>query len=240
MDYIVLIAIIVGLIILWVAFEATGWAIIALFVYACARLAAWIETPFIGRDAAMQRLNERHRHNATWCELYLAKPNDDDAAENTPSKPSSIIPLAILGLLVAVIAGTMYATFAIRSHLTKKRTVETTAQVESLADRYHAELIDESTPRPQSMALADVDGWGKPIDLNVSRWMLDTTITVRSNGPDGKHRTRDDITATRTHSTTAKDASQNLLDRGVDAARERASNLFQRNDEEDGPNQDAD
>ncbi|QDU74387.1 hypothetical protein Pan97_13940 [Bremerella volcania] len=134
-----------------------------------------------------------------------------------PRKASEVpgpVVTAILtvGFLVVVAVG---FTFLIRNGIQHSRTARTQDQVDALADAYIAQLEKDDgrilVPGPSDQH----DAWDNAIVLQENDYIVGTQVVVRSNGPDGRPNSADDISAVRYHKTTAKEIRDQFVDKAV-------------------------
>ncbi|PQO26714.1 hypothetical protein C5Y96_19715 [Blastopirellula marina] len=107
-------------------------------------------------------------------------------------------------------------TFLIRSGIQHSRTQTTQAQVDKLADAYIAQRLAEKGGGTLSPGPSDQhDAWGHAIVLREKDYVVGTQVVVRSNGPDGRPNSTDDISAIRYHKTTATEIRDHFFDKAA-------------------------
>lgn len=138
--------------------------------------------------------------------------------------PSSVITaIGSAGFVIFLAVG---FTLLIRSGIQHSRTQTTQAQVNKLADAYIAQLEAKEVEALKPDPADQQDAWGHAIVLRENDYVVGTQIVVRSNGPDGRPNSNDDISATRYHKTTATE----IRDQFVDNAFQKLGGFFRKQD----------
>lgn len=149
------------------------------------------------------------------------------------SPPTRLIRMCIvvfLCLLMAIPCGLLYWWHA--DHV--QRVAATEQTVDRLAEAYY-----QQTKAPdaqfQDGPLAELDGWDQPLQLDTEKSLLGWWIVVRSNGPDGRPETDDDVKAIRQNWNNLEQVGGELAQRGTNKVKEKIKGLLAGEPKEDPP-----
>lgn len=119
----------------------------------------------------------------------------------------------------------------IRHHQIQQQLVALTrSQAQTLVETVAEQIRADKVPAPQPGNLPDKDSWQQPLQLFLDKLPFGTLIVVRSFGPDRQRGTIDDILAIDEAHVPLKQAAGKLANRGLNALKDRAAKLLQRDD----------
>ena len=200
-------------------------------------LAMLLEFAFLaltqGLKPASEKFQQRQETRREAVAANKERGNRKADAGSAPDDPTSGWgTLVCAGMLLITVVATVVG-FAVSRHVRAKRIAETELQIESLADQFVEQVMDENAADPEEGLLAHRDAWRQPIELQVDKVLLGTLLVVRSCGPDRKPGTIDDQLAIRTVAAPAKQIGGELAKRGFDEVREKVKGWLPGKDEED-------
>lgn len=215
-------------------FEAFGQALVALLEMAVALLAMVVEFLFLaitqGVAAASAKFKQRQQQRAEKrAEAASTPPGNGDSPAGRPAPRSSRRVAAIAATMAALVAIAIAVTWVVQEHLRKRRMERIAAtrdQIARLADTFVDQIQDDKVADPNPGRLEDRDAWQQPLELFVDQALLGSMVVVRSNGPDGKSGTIDDLLAVRLAKAPAKKVGRELANRGAKAIRDRVGRLL--------------
>ena len=141
--------------------------------------------------------------------------------------PSPSAVLVRLGIVASVLIFlTMLGGVLQWWHADHTRRVAATEQtVDRLAEEYYQQSKADDA-QFQDGPLTELDAWDQPLQLDTEKSLLGWWIVVRSNGPDGRPGTEDDVEAIRQNWSNLEQVGGELAQRGTDKVKEKIKGLF--------------
>ena len=120
-------------------------------------------------------------------------------------------------------------------HQHHQKKVNATEQlVDRLAEKYYQQT-NEPDPVFENGPLTELDAWGQPVRLDTEKSLMGWWIVVRSDGPDGRPATSDDVEAIRSNWANLEQVSGELASRGANKIKEKLKGMFGGGDDKDPP-----
>lgn len=182
------------------------------------------------------RKKEREVQKEEEKNLVMPLVEEPTATAVKPTPPSTSSRYSKIFALVIFFGGIAGIGLWIRHHLIQQQLVGLTqSQAQTLVNNIAEQIRTDKVPAPQPGNLPDKDSWQQPLQLFIDKLPFGTLIVVRSFGPDRQRGTIDDILAIGEAHVPLKQAAGKLANRGLNALKDRAAKLLQRDDQPPPP-----
>ena len=207
---------VVALIAAFVAMAVATFALVAQLVLLLLSLLFVLLTE--GFDAA-----RKHYRDKTTKEPATEEQND--IQQDTTAK--QLNPRAFMIFGAVVFTGFLLGFgFWLQHYWEQKKIEATNRQLTQIATQLESDTKNPETPNPVAGPLAERDLWQRPIECFVDETLIGTLLVIRSNGPDRRPGTADDLLEIRTIPTTVKKFGKDVAKRAWDAAQAKMKKML--------------